>query len=395
MRGVVRGIDMKKRLISLLFIFLLFTPLMSPVAAEWEEDSWLINIIGPERLAMGDEFGCHGMPESSLLSNVDVISQCREYLTDRIHASEWGSEPLSFGLPDGEISSELQEGLQNSGFYITDSNGAVKNENASLINYNGGSLEKNIGSKSNFLNLVDSGTPLINFHWMARDHDAIVRPETDLINSIESTTAWFTTWGEYYSYQNSINNFSVSDNGTGEWVVEHQLFESNYWLVPTTSVFNNLNATVVKVSYDLENLSELTSIEGHLQEGWRQSHNSLFLTLMPGKKVTIYFDKYDFVNFNQTPSSQFNGHELAITVAGHHTNDLFDWSRRWDESPMRFTWLIEPRMVGGFSWLLPAIAVLVALIAPVAIISLVRKDKRAQYVVEVFDSLESIKFGEE
>ena len=145
MRGVVRGIDMKKRLISLLFIFLLFTPLMSPVAAEWEEDSWLINIIGPERLAMGDEFGCHGMPESSLLSNVDVISQCREYLTDRIHASEWGSEPLSFGLPDGEISSELQEGLQNSGFYITDSNGAVKNENASLINYNGGSLEKNIG----------------------------------------------------------------------------------------------------------------------------------------------------------------------------------------------------------------------------------------------------------
>ena len=86
-----------------------------------------------------------------------------------------------------------------------------KNENASLINYNGGSIEKNIGSKSNFLKLVDSGAPLINFHWMARDHDAIVRPETDLINSIESTTAWFTTWGEYYSYQNSLNNFSVSD----------------------------------------------------------------------------------------------------------------------------------------------------------------------------------------
>ena len=30
------------------------------VVAEWEDDNWLRNIIGPERLELGDEFGCHG-----------------------------------------------------------------------------------------------------------------------------------------------------------------------------------------------------------------------------------------------------------------------------------------------------------------------------------------------
>jgi hypothetical protein len=62
---------------------------------------------------------------------------------------------------------------------------------------------------------------------------------------------------------------------------------------------------------------------------------------------------------------------------------------------MRFTWLVEPRDVVGFSWLLPTVAVLLALAAPVAIIWLVKNDRRAQQMVSVFDSLDEIKFGEE
>ena len=57
---------------------------------------------------------------------------------------------------------------------------------------------------------------------------------------------------------------------------------------------------------------------------------------------------------------------------------------------MRFTWLIEPRELGGFSWFLPAIAVFLALAAPAAIIYLVKTDRRAQQMVSVFNSLDGI-----
>ena len=36
--------------VALSILLILLTPLTAPVAAEWEEDSWLTNIIGPERL---------------------------------------------------------------------------------------------------------------------------------------------------------------------------------------------------------------------------------------------------------------------------------------------------------------------------------------------------------
>ena len=106
-----------------------------------------------------------------------------------------------------------------------------------MINYNGGSLEKNIGSKQQFDDALESGSDLVNFFWMARDHDVIVRPETELIESIESTNAWFTTWGEHYSYRSIYGNFSVIDNDLGYWDVEFNNEDTESWLVPVTSSF--------------------------------------------------------------------------------------------------------------------------------------------------------------
>jgi len=388
-----------RRVVAVALLSLLLMPLTSPVAAEWEEDSWLTNIIGPERLALGDEFGCHGIPNVKISSNNSVISECKNYLTQRIEASNWGAEPLSFGIPTGELDANDAIAISDSGFKLIDSYDddeiIYSSDSLSVIQYNGGSLEKNVGSKEEFEDAVTSGEELVNFYWRARDHDVIVRPDSDLINSIEASTAWFTTWGEYHSYQGSYGNFSVIDNGSGIWDVEFVPTTSSWWSVPVTSQFISMGANVISVHDESGNLSQLGVDEPHLKEGWGQKGDSLFLTLAPNHRVSVIFDRSSSLNLEQAPSPLFNGHSLAITVAGHHTSDLFDWSRRWDDSPMRFTWLVEPREVEGFSWFLPTVAVLLALVAPVAIIWLVKNDRRAQQMVSVFDSLDEIKFGEE
>ena len=41
----------------------------------------------------------------------------------------------------------------------------------------------------------------------------------------------------------------------------------------------------------------------------------------------------------------WNNHSAAVTIAGHYTNDLFKWSKRFlDEDDIRFTWLVTPRV---------------------------------------------------
>ena len=54
-------------------------------------------------------------------------------------------------------------------------------------------------------------------------------------------------------------------------------------------------------------------------------------------------------------------------AVGHHTVDLFEWSSPFQESPLRFTWLVEPQPDIEPSWILPMLAVLIILAAPVAI----------------------------
>jgi hypothetical protein len=168
-----------------------------------------------------------------------------------------------------------------------------------------------------------------------------------------------------------------------------------YWDVPITNQFSNINADVVSVNTGDIALDELVIDSPHLQTGWRQVNNSLILSLMPAQQVTIIFDTSTNPDTTQQTCERFNCHSVAITVAGIHTNDLFDWSRRWDDTPMRFTWLVEPREVAQYGWILPTLAVIVALSAPVAIIWIVKTDRRAQQVVAVLDNLDNLKFEEE
>lgn len=388
-----------RRVVALTLFGLLLLPLCAPVAAEWEEDTWLTIIIGPERLEQGDEFGCHGMTGSETSSYGLEISECRDYLTKRINASKWGANPISLGVDSERLDEIDSEEIISVGFAVLDHQVEPLNSEIKNLSYNGGSLEKNRQTVDHFQTLIEDEVALINFYWQARDHDVIVRPNSELVASIESTTAWFTTWGEHASYEATKSVFSVDDSSSDSWLVA---FESDsipstgvYWAVPITNKFSNINADVVSVNYGDISLDELEINSPHLQTGWRQDNNSLILSLMPGQQVNIIFDTSTNPNASQQTCERFNCHIVAITVAGIHTDDLFDWSRRWDDTPMRFTWLVEPREVAQYGWILPTLAVIVALCAPVAIIWLVKNDRRAQQAVAILDTLDNLKFEEE
>ena len=98
---------------------MILVPLTAPtVIAEWEDDNWLKNIIGPERLGLGDEFGCHGFEGIDVREESWVIQDCRDYLNRFTDASRWGSQPVSFGHPNGPVSEDTAQELSNSGFAI-------------------------------------------------------------------------------------------------------------------------------------------------------------------------------------------------------------------------------------------------------------------------------------
>jgi len=388
-----------RRVVALTLLGLLILPLCAPVTAEWEEDTWLTIIIGPERLELGDEFGCHGMAGSETSDYELEISECRDYLTERINASKWGADPLSLGIDSDRLNEIDSDAIVSAGFAVLDQQIYPLNSEIENLSYNGGSLEKNRQTVEAFQALIEDGVPMINFYWLARDHDVVVRLNSELVTSIESTAAWFTTWGEHASYQATKSQFSLDNSSSDSWLVT---FESNspsstgvYWNVPITNIFSNINADVVSVNYGDISLDELEIDSPHLQTGWRQENNSLILTLMPGQQVSIVFDTSTNPDISQQTCDRFNCHTVAITVAGIHTDDLFDWSKRWADTPMRFTWLVEPREVAQYGWILPTLAVIVALCTPVAIIWLVKNDRRVQQAVAVLDTLDNLKFEEE
>ena len=78
---------------------ILLSPIIAPSAVgEWGTDTWLTNIIGPERLEQGDEFGCHGFEGVDTIEENWVIPGCRDYLAGLTDSSKWGSDPVSFGI---------------------------------------------------------------------------------------------------------------------------------------------------------------------------------------------------------------------------------------------------------------------------------------------------------
>jgi hypothetical protein len=89
-----------------------------PVSAEYKEDTWLANVIGPELLEKGDEFGCQAPHDSEHLANFDFVVACKDYLNERINSSRWGVDPISFATPKGNISPEFTGALHKAGFTI-------------------------------------------------------------------------------------------------------------------------------------------------------------------------------------------------------------------------------------------------------------------------------------
>lgn len=97
-----------RRVVGLFLLAVLIVPLISPAAVgEWDDDNWLTNIIGPERLEHGDEFGCHGYEGVKTTDENWVIEACRDYVNDFTEASRWGGQPISFGIPGDTIDLSL------------------------------------------------------------------------------------------------------------------------------------------------------------------------------------------------------------------------------------------------------------------------------------------------
>ena len=88
---------MAAREIAFTLVALISLPMFAPTAiGEWESDSWISNIIGPERLNHGDEFGCHGYEGVNTIEENWVIQGCSDYVSENTDAYSWGELQISF-----------------------------------------------------------------------------------------------------------------------------------------------------------------------------------------------------------------------------------------------------------------------------------------------------------
>ena len=385
-----------RRVVAAVLLLLLLTPLTAPAAGEWEEDIFLYEVIGPERLAAGDEYGCHGIPGKDIREDRSVIKECKDYLTERTNASQWGAQPISFGVPGESLDQQTGDALVAQGFMIIGDKVETAHEDIIALARNGGSLEKNIGSAAEFEVALESRAFVVNLYWIPRVNLNSVRPDWDLVETIESSDAWFATWGEVASYARHQPSLQWEIEGdtallTHAPVVADPLThpESQVrWSVPYTLGLEMGNSVVLKIEKGGVNMTELTADDRHLKEGWRMNGTLLLLTLKPGSTATLHFEGSAPEVLSSDHPKWFNDHDEIITVAGHHVGNLFDASRRWDDTPMRFTWLVEPRGIEQSSVWLPVIAVFVALATPAAIIWTVRRDRNLQRVLLTLDGLD-------
>jgi len=109
-------------------------------------------------------------------------------------------------------------------------------------------------------------------------------------------------------------------------------------------------------------------------EGWRQEGDILYISVLKGHNVHFNLSEdteYDILGRTQF----FNNKSSALTIAGHSTTDLFQWSKRFDNyGDLRFTWLISPRSLdANLAWM-PYAGVGVLLASVSGIWLLLKKD---------------------
>lgn len=358
----------RKPIGSILVVTLLLPLLSSPVVGEWETDNWLSNVIGPERLSLGDEFGCHGYEGLGIDEEPWTIGACRDYLTNKTEASRWGLSPISFGLSGIDLEPYTSAALIEAGFEIVGDGSNGDADGLAFFESNGGTLEKTLSDRS----LLESAeqNSMVSIQWMARIHDLKVREDKDLILWLEQQDVWFTTWGEWHHHSLAGQRIDVSMNGSS---ISASLDDSGSWSVPG-SIMLGFDETPLSVMAGSTPFPNLDPGMRHLQVGWRPLPGGILLTLSPGQIVTIELS--DGIGaLIETPQSTFNGLHHSVTVVGHHTTNLFYWSSDFQNSDLRFTWLVERPSSEEVGWLIPVLAIGVVIAVPIAVRYLVNKDE--------------------
>ena len=385
------------RVVAIVVLCLLLLPITLPLvgaSSEWEEDGWLDAdwFTKDGRIASGDELGCQGMPALNLeLMPKTTAMECKKYLMERTNASRWGDSPLSFGvdmIENPNFDSSDHQSLFEEGFAVhgldTNFENTVWHNATDFPNNNSdwwnlgssGSLEQKITPLDEIIELANQGA-MVNLQWQAQIADLKVRTNGELVSWLESQNAWYTAWGEAYSYEfhRMNDDFKLFSSTTKEWniVNEGSLIETLAWNVPITRGLDIRNNTVERITVDGDNLKELSLINKTLEQGWRQEEGILWITLQSGQNATIVMENESEIDLApeacdtigmvdsedcamQMMPRYFNNHSWALTISGHHTIDLFKWSMKFDESPLVFTWLVEPQEVEDFSWILIVIA---------------------------------------
>ncbi|MEC7059082.1 MAG: hypothetical protein VXW90_02345 [Candidatus Thermoplasmatota archaeon] len=367
----MRGTRVLPAFLSLLILSVLVHPVALAQSA-WEEDGWLRTSFGQERLDAGDEFGCYGVPGLSWINDPGAVAQaCKTYIEDRINASKWGQSPLSSYTPDtltmadhGKVASQGfvvhgdQTGLEESAWH---NNTDVPTDPWDWYNLGrrGGSLEKGIASLEIVQAEVESGG-LVNLYWIGRVNDATVRHDRDVLAYLDETPdIWLTTWGEAWSSWSGKRCYEHDRDAAeidGRTVLTFESLETEAcrsvssdlpWNIPLTWLIDVEGVEVLDVVSVNSNRS-LASIEGekNTQEGWwQQDDGTLVLSLVNGHPVNITLNGSDVNNDVLKQAEFFNNHSAAVTVAGHQTTDLFKWAKRFvDDTSVRFTWLVQPRV---------------------------------------------------
>ena len=367
----MRGTMMLPAFLSLLIVSVLVHPVALAQSA-WEEDGWLRTSFGQERLDAGDEFGCYGVPGLSWINDPGAVAQaCKTYIEDRINASKWGESPLSSYTPDTLTMADHGK-VASQGFVVhgdqTGLEESVWHDNTDLptapwdwytLGRRGGSLEKGIASLETVQAEVESGG-LVNLYWIGRVNDATVRHDRDVLAYLDETPdIWLTTWGEAWSswsgkrcYEHDRDVAEID----GRTVLTFESLETEAcrsvsndlpWNIPLTWLIDVEGVKVLDVASVNSNLS-LPSIEGekNTQQGWwQQNDGTLVLSIVNGHPVTITLNGSDVGNDVLKQAEFFNNHTAAVTVAGHQTTDLFKWAKRFvDDTSVRFTWLVQPRV---------------------------------------------------
>ena len=348
---------------------------------EYDEDGWLTRIAGPERFNLGDEFGCQGMPDIDPFEDPNSVASCRSYLIERVEASRWGPSPITFGLQDGSSDSSMNQSigdaLVTSGFQVS-IGPSIGDERIEAIDFDAGSLEKNVASIEAIEASMDDGTPVV-LRWIAELGDLNVRKDPDVVSWIESSTVLVYHSGRYHTSRQSA---SISPNGSESIILNQPSVNIGDWSTPGNNVISLVNSTENGLQVESvrwmngTTLPPLDEMNRHLRVGWRVISGDLYISIAPGDKVEIQFS--ESIDELDIQVGNFNGLTPMIVI-GEHVTDLFEWSSGFQESSIRFTWLIEPRPVTQMDIALPIIAIIVGIITVFQMRRLITRDNPREF----------------